>query len=197
MAIDERELTAKERKKREKQERARARRKAGKLQKAVVSYMKPIEDWDAEELARGRPKAEDGTFRGRPPSWISASVHEEAIKRFTDLTQADMRGLVPIALETIKDLMTNTDEDEKGRPVVPPAVRMQASQWVVEHLVGKPKQRLEADISVKLQGILAQVMVDPNQVPGAVPHQLSGSALELESWEADEDLDDGDLEGED
>src|SRR5262245_63124610 len=59
-----------------KQMRARARRKrkkAGESEEFKRLY-KPIEQWDPEELARGRPRSRDGNFTGRPPRWITRAV---------------------------------------------------------------------------------------------------------------------------
>lgn len=157
---EDRELNKKERK----QLRARARRaqktkKIRQLEKAISETYKPITEWDDEELARGRPRCVDGTFRGPAPSYITRDVHEEAISRFKDVASSDLRALVPTALMTVKMLLESEATDDKDHPLVPPSVKLQAAQWVVEHLVGKPTQRTEMDISVKLQAVLAGVMV--------------------------------------
>lgn len=161
-----------------KQERARLRRQAKKSTEALNRLYKPIEEWDDEELARGRPRNSAGTFSGRTPEWISRNVHEEAIRRFKDVAQQDMRALVPHAIQAVERVLLNDDEDEKGKPVVPASVKLDAAKWVVEHLVGKPTQRVEADISVRLQGILANVLVNDEQ---GLP------AIDVESWEDEEE----------
>jgi hypothetical protein len=170
----------------EKRRKQKARREARKAGNALEQLYKPIEEWDDEELARGRPRAADGSFRGRSPGWVTRELHEESIRRFTTITQNEMRALVPAAIENIAKIAGDTSCDEKGKPNTPAAVRLAANQWIVEHLVGKPKQRLEADISVKLQGILAEALVSPDQVgDGYIP------AIDVQSWEGEdeEDLD--------
>jgi hypothetical protein len=108
-----------------------------------------------------------------------------------------MRALVPQAIETVRLILDNDKVDKRGRPFIPPSVKLQAAQWVVEHLVGKPKQHVEADISVKLQGILASCLVVPDTdadggttaQPGSLGGQLR-HAIDAASWddsEADED----------
>ncbi len=173
-------------KKARKRERQKNRRQIRDLEKrhADAWYNKPLEEWDEEELAHGRPRNAAGDFRGKAPAWVSREVHEEAIRRFTTLTQTDLRALVPTAIQTVENMIRSEEVDEKGRPLVPASVKLQAAQWVVEHLVGKPKQRLEADISVKLQGILAQAMVVPGESGSLIP------AIDVPSWEDDDD-DDG------
>src|SRR5882724_7905608 len=138
---------SKEDKKARKRDRQKARRRIRDLEHrhAEAWYNKPIEDWDDEELARGRPRNSAGDFRGKAPAWVSREVHEEAVRRFTNIATDDMRALVPEAIKTVENIILSTATDEKGKRLVPPAVQLAAAQWVVEHLVGKPKQRLEAD----------------------------------------------------
>lgn len=152
-----------------KQIRARARRAAAKKgrknrmsEQDFEALYKPIEEWDMEELARGRPRNADGNFRGRKPGWISREVHERAMELFTDMVKGEMGGLAPEALKTLKYVLTNDEVDERGKPVVPASAKNQASMFLLEHVVGKPKQHIQEDISVKLQGILGAVMVNPN-----------------------------------
>lgn len=171
-----------------KQARARARRQVSKRDEAISQLYKPIEEWDGEELARGKPRSADGSFRGPAPKWISRAMHEEAVRRFKDEASSDMRALVPLALTTVEQILTSTELDDRGKPVVPAGVRLEAAKWTVEHLVGKPTQRTEMDISVKLQGILANVMVNVEEVEegsAGVRKQLM-PAMEVESWDLDE-----------
>lgn len=163
-----------------KQIRARARRKARNRDAAIKALYRPIDEWDEEELARGRPRAEDGTFRGSAPKWISREIHEEALKRFKDYSQSELQALVPRALATIEMILTSEETDEKGRSFVPMATKLDAAKWVVEHLVGKPTQRTELDISVKLQAVLASALVTPDAAGELQP------AIDAEAWE-DED----------
>lgn len=171
--------------KRRKQLRARARRAVDdqerkKLQRGL---MKPVSEWDIEELAAGRPKGEGGRFSGPKPQWVTREVHEAALAEFKTRAAQDARGLVPLALDRIKALMTDEEMDEKGRPVVPRGVQADLAKWAVEHLLGKPTQRQEVDVSVRLQSILGAAMVSPDRIDtglkdGYVP------AIEAESWDA-------------
>jgi hypothetical protein len=87
-----------------KQIRARARRRGEKAKRKgrqgkagaimtpdeLAAMYKPLEDWDLEELARGRPRAQDGTFRGRSTGWINRETHEEAMKRFKEVVKTEL-----------------------------------------------------------------------------------------------------------
>lgn len=171
-----------DRKREMKQKRARARRKAKKAEAALADVYKPLEEWDEEELARGRPRDHNGNFQGKAPGWISRELHEEAVKQFTEYSRGEVRGLVPKALATIQIILESDEVDEKGRSVVPYATKLDAAKWVVEHLVGKPTQRLEADISVRLQAVLASALVNPDATGELV------AAIDADAWE-DEDED--------
>lgn len=149
-----------------KQIRARARRR-GKISQAELNTLyKPVSDWDEEELARGRPRAKDGTFRGPAPGWVSRAIHEEAIARFRGVVESEMRQEVLVALKTVHTILKNEDIDEKGRPVISPSTKLEAAKFLLEHTVGKPTQRVETDISVRLQGLLAVATAGP--INGAV-----------------------------
>lgn len=151
-----------------KQIRARARRRAKRgeimsTQELEYLYRKPIDEWDLEELSHGRPRGPNGDFSGPHPKWISSALHEEAMERYTAAVKTEMNATTVDALDTLKHLINNDDCDDKGKPVVPASVKLDAAKFLIEHVIGKPKQRIESDVSVKLQGILGQVMVNPAQ----------------------------------
>ena len=156
-----------------KQVRARARRsKTDKpLEPAEVLALmgKPIGEWDMEELARGRPRNKRGDFAGAAPKLITREVHEQALNRFKELVRTDMRSLTVKALETLGNMLENEEADAKGRPDVPANVKVDISKFLIEHLIGKPTQPIEADISIKLQGILGAVLVQPSEMGGYEP----------------------------
>lgn len=142
-----------------KQIRARARRH-GRISAAELDKLyKPVEEWDDEELARGRPRSADGTFRGASPKWISRSVHEQALARFKGIVEGRMREETVNALTVVNQILSNDDTDEKGKPLVNASTKLQAAQFLIEHVVGKPTQRQEVDISVRLQALLATATV--------------------------------------
>lgn len=203
-----------------KQIRARARRRAQKKRRegALLSeaefeaLYKPVDEWDMEELARGRPRNADGNFRGRKPGWVTRQVHELAMERFVELTKSEMGALTPRALASLEWVMNSDETDERGKPIVPASAKNQAAMFILEHVVGKPKQHVQQDISVKLQGILGAVMVNPNDalappdqggsggysvahLPGTtipmgelVQGEVDGETID---WDDDDDLDEG------
>ena len=172
-----------------KQIRARARRKQSIAHEELKKLYKPIEEWDHEELARGRPRAKDGSFKGAPPSYIDRALHEQIVRQFETVVRSEMNNHTVAALTLIGKVLSDEREDEKGRPVVNASTKLDAAKFLIEHVIGKPKQRVETDISVKLQGLLGTVMVNP-QANGNF--ELAQGYVDVRSWEADdEDLEEG------
>ena len=149
-----------------KQVRARARRRARRAElmseEEFNAVYKPIEEWDLDELAHGRPRGPKGTFRGPAPKWITRDVHERAMERFKAAIKTRMNGETPTAIDAIQWILGNDEVDEKGKPIVPASTKLDAAKFLLEHVVGKPTQRVESDVSVKLQAILGVVMANPN-----------------------------------
>lgn len=160
-----------------KQVRARARRKLQKGKKLDDETFeawagKPIDQWDLEELARGRTRDGGGGFRGKPPQYMPRAVHERISERFKMLVRDQMNISSVQALGVIQNLLGNEAVDEKGKPLVPASTKLDAAKWLVEHVIGKPVQPTQTDVSVKLQGILGAVMVNPvlaDEGPPALP----------------------------
>lgn len=181
-----------------KQIRARMRRKGKRTniatsQEVGYLYKKPIEEWDLEELAAGRPRNSQGKFSGPKPQWITTAVHEESMTRYTAAIKTGMRRSTVDAVEVLNMVLNNEEVDEKGKPLVPASTKVDVAKFLLEHAVGKPTQRVEQDISVKLQGILGQVLVNPGDVMGGqqtfTPAHYPGVTMALgqESEYSDDD----------
>ena len=170
-----------------KQIRQRARRKLNKLsqEEQEALWGKDIAEWDMEELAKGRPRASDGTFKGRAPGFISRQLHEEITKRFETIVREEMNGHTVAALQVLGQVLEDDRLDVKGKPVTPPGTKVDVAKFLIEHIVGKPKVRTESDISVKLQGILGVAIANPTQDG----YELTSGYVEAQSWEEDEDVD--------
>jgi len=171
-----------------KQIRARARRKMKIGEEELAQLYKPLDEWDHEELARGRPRAKDGSFKGATPKYIDRAIHEQIVRRFEEVVKSEMNGHTVAALELIGNIIDDDERDERGKPIVAAGTKLDAAKFLIEHVIGKPKQRVETDISVKLQGLLGTVMVNPNNsVPGGfAPTQ---GFIEAKAWEAEDDYD--------
>lgn len=158
-------------------------------------YRKPLADWDEEELARGRPRNSQGNFKGPKPAWVTAEMHEEAMDRFKSTIRMGMRVASVDAIKFMQNILTDDETDNRGRPLVPASTKLQAAQFLVEHLVGKPTQRTESEVSVKLQGMLAGVMVNPEEeATGFIPAHFPGFTMELMSAPGEEEREDEDVD---
>lgn len=175
-----------------KQIRARARRHAKISEAELEKLYKPVEQWDEEELARGRPRAADGTFRGSSPNWITRKMHEEAMARFKGIVEGRMREETVTALGVVHEILSNDDVDEKGRPAVAAGTKLDAAKFLIEHVVGKPTQRQEVDISVRLQALLATATVGAF-ADGAESLSLTPGADYEAAFGEDDDIEDAEL----
>lgn len=170
-----------------KQIRARARR-AGRIQEEELAKLyKPLDEWDMEELARGRPRDAGGGFRGKAPSYITRTLHEDIVRKFQQIVKTEMNHHTVEGLAVLGRLLTDDDVDDKGKPIVPASTKAEIAKFLIEHVVGKPTQRVEQDISIRLQAILATatVTVDDGEFKPGLP--VSVPAIEASSWEADDD----------
>lgn len=132
-------------------------------------YGKPVEEWDLEELARGRPRHPSGGFRGPRPKWITATVLAEAQRRLKERAFEDLAANVDDAVKVMADLMKNNDTNEFGDFMVPAKVKLDAATFIVEQVVGKAKAQIELGANDNLKNILAAVMVNPDGQPS---HQV-------------------------
>ena len=148
----------------------RANRRAAKgkriTKEAWNATMKPIEEWDEEELARGRPRNAGGTFTGPKPKFLPREVHERAVERFKGIVRSEMNYQTLSALKTVETVLKSEEVDHRGKPIVSAGVKIQAATFLIEHVIGKPTQPINTDVSVKLQGILGTVMVNPVEMQG-------------------------------
>jgi hypothetical protein len=183
-----------------KQIRARARRLAAKgkpVDKELKHLYKPLDEWDEEELARGRPRDKNGHFSGSPPRWITRELHEQITEKFASIVKTGMNGHTVTALKVLGTLLENDDTDENGRPIIAPGTKADIAKFLIEHVVGKPTQRVEGDLSVKLQGMLglAMVMPDDPRFGGEDSRALrpgspgSVGVVDLDSYEVEDDED--------
>lgn len=88
----------------------------------------PIEDLDEEELARGYPRAVDGSFRC-PPNVVPRALHTRMVRELFDRSARHLKVNLVQAVENMTEIANNKELDAK--------VRLQASQWIVERLMGK------------------------------------------------------------
>lgn len=133
------------------------------LEEAYEGTIKPLSEWDMEELARGRPRNERGTFEGATPKFVSRQITEEALERFKVVIREEMNAQTILGLKTLAMVLDDDRVDHKGKPFVSANVKVDVAKFFLDHVVGKPVQPTQSEISVKLQGILGAVLVSPSE----------------------------------
>ena len=128
-----------------------------------------ISELDDEELARGYPRAADGSFRN-PPIVIPRSIHNrmmrELFQRSGDHLKANLRNAV--------EVMTNIANNEQNDP----NVRLKAAQWVVERVMGKTP-----DVSVTVDEKKYQAMFDRLERNATTPHVVVEGEVVVDGYE--------------
>jgi hypothetical protein len=158
----------------------------GRIRRDIAMlYKKDIEDWDVEELARGRPRSADGTFKGGGhPKWLTPVVVAEAKRRLLQQTYGKLAVHLDTAVKTVYDLMVSDEIDEKGRPIVDARTKLAAAQFIIEHFLGKPTQFVEAEVNdITKSAIAAAIVLDDGD--GQDHFVLEGELVDDE--EEDED----------
>lgn len=87
-----------------------------------------VEDLDDEELARGYPRASDGSFRC-PPNVVPRVLHDRMVRELFSRAGAKLKQDLVKSVETMTEIAGNKELD--------PAVRIKAAQWVIERVMGK------------------------------------------------------------
>lgn len=129
-----------------------------------------IEDLDDEELAQGRLKASDGTFRGRPPAVIPTEI-VQAMKREW-LSRAHSRlqeALLQKGIGTLVELAA-TAADE--------GVRLRAAQAIIERTMGKVPDKIEVAAEDPVETLFRRILNDPFGLAPA-PHEPTAEEREM------------------
>jgi hypothetical protein len=165
------------------QMRNRIRRKAGRADEEIdhyikVHYQKPIDEWDWEELAKGRVRDKRGGFRGRAAPWITPLVVREARRRLIEGVYGELGTSAKYALQTLHRLVTDGEVDDK--------VALDAAKYIIDHIIGKPKALVEIDASDNVRQFLARALVLDDGKP---QHQVIDGQYTTDDRDEDDDDD--------
>lgn len=149
-----RELSTKPR-----QVKVRMARKIAGLEEEM-ERLKPIKEWDWEELQKGYPKRADGKW-GPRPRWAELyQIDDEVQRRLKSLTRGKLGAQVGAALDTLVELMTDSSVDLDGKPSVPAATRLKAAEFILDQTIGKATANVSVEAGSNLQDFLASCMVN-------------------------------------
>jgi hypothetical protein len=140
------------------------------LREVTMQRYKPIDEWDLDELAHGKPRNEDGRFSGGRPKWITPIIEEEVRRRLRHETLLKFDRQAASAVKVLADFLMNDEE---------PQLRFKAAQLILEYVVGKPEQKLNVNGNLQLQSMLAGALVLPSG-EDAHPMILPGEFTEEE-----------------
>jgi hypothetical protein len=147
---------------------------------------KPVDEWDYEELAYGKPRNKNGDFKGRRPSWVTEAVIREARRRLVDHTNGLLGANVAFAVRTMIKLIKSDEVDDKGRPIVDARTKIDACKFIIEHVKGKAAALVEVSSTDNVRQMIASAIVLDDGAPQDTPLVLEGEIVEEE-----EDDDDG------
>lgn len=128
-----------------------------------------VEDLDDEELANGRLKASDGTFRGRPPAVIPGEMVQAMRREWMSRAEAKLRdALMEHGLGTLVELASNEDIDS--------SVRLRAAQTIIERTMGKVPDKVVLASEDPVEALFRGILNDPF---GLAPKELSAEERQM------------------
>lgn len=140
-----------------------------------VEMIKPVDEWDWEELQRGYPRGETGKF-GPMPRWAPLfRSQDEVQKRLRKLTASHLRAHAGEAVKVLIDLMKDDATDLDGKPLTPASVRLKAAELVLNHTIGLPTKYVEVEAGDALSNMLAACLVNDDgddAHPAILPGEL-------------------------
>lgn len=120
---------------------------------ALIDGTIDIEELDNEELARGYPRASDGTFRGRPPQIIPTAVHNRMRKELFERAEVQLKKDLPDAAAFMSKVIANEEVDIK--------TRLDAAKWLIERVMGKNPTQIQISADAPFMELLEELHRDP------------------------------------
>lgn len=129
-----------------------------------------FEDWDDEELKRGRRRDANGRFSGTRPTVVPLGVLREAHKRTLAEAERKLREGLPDAIEKLMELVRGKDVDE--------GVQLKAIALVLDRVVGKEPISVSvnggAAPEAPWQGLMANSIVAVGEIGAGDPDDVEG-----------------------
>jgi hypothetical protein len=145
-----------------------------RLQGRYAMFMRgeiTVEDLDDEELALGRLKAIDGTFRGRPPKVVPGEMVAAMRREWLSRAEAKLReALMSKGIGVLTELA--------GNPEIDPGVRLRAAEKIIERTMGKVPDRVQLAAEDPIETLFRNILNDPEGLAPA-PRELSADEREM------------------
>lgn len=139
-----------------------------------VGAMKPVSEWDMEELAHGRPRNSNGSFSGHRPPWLTSAVEEEIIKRRKEMTYAALMTHATKAMEVLGQLAAD--------PGTPASVRADIGKFIFDHIHGKATAKVETTVTAGSPLVKTFLLPD-----GRPKHEVIDGAYRVDAREIDDE----------
>lgn len=102
-----------------------------------------VEEWDDEELARGRRRDKNGRFTGRDPVVVPTHVYHEVVRRSIRRAQLTLHdggteAATVKAIQTLVAIMSSEAADEKAR--------VAAAKIIIDRGLGKESTNVEVTV---------------------------------------------------
>lgn len=107
---------------------------------------------DPEELARGQMRADDGTFRGAPPKWVPAELHQACVRELMARGDQIWKGAYIDAIKTFQSIASNE--------AIEPKDRLKAAQYVIERIAGKTPERVELSVVDPWEALIGGIVAE-------------------------------------
>jgi hypothetical protein len=112
-----------------------------------------VSELDNEELARGYPKASDGSFRGRPPQVIPTALHNRMRKELFERAEVQLKKDLPDAAKFMSEIIADEEVDVK--------IRLDAAKWLIERVMGKNPTQIQISADAPFMELLEELHRDP------------------------------------
>jgi hypothetical protein len=113
---------------------------------ALVDGQITVEDLDDEELFRGQLRGADGYIRGRHPKAIPWVMHDAFVQQVTQRLERTIVESMPDIVQGLIDIATGGINDDTG---IAMDVRAKAQMYLMDRILGRPKERTQVDVNVQ------------------------------------------------
>lgn len=119
-----------------------------------------VEDLDDDELAQGRLKSVDGTFRGRPPAVVPGEMVQAMRREWLKRAQNTLaEALMQKGIGTLVELAADSPDD---------GVRLRAAQAIIERTMGKVPDKIEVAAEDPVETLFRRML---QREDGLAPHE--------------------------
>lgn len=130
-----------------------------------------VEDLDDEELARGRLRSSDGTFRGRPPTMLPTELVQAMRREWIGRAQEKLAvALHEVGIGTLVEL---------AREGIDESVRLRAADKIIERTMGKVPDKIELAAEDPVETLFRKILNDPFGLQQAGIHEPTAEEREM------------------